>query len=40
MSEYVCDNCHFRKEMDDEEYDGKCPVCGCHHGEWHKEDDD
>lgn len=31
---YVCDNCGFETEMTDEEYDGSCPMCHEHHGEF------
>ena len=35
-SVYGCSNCGYEIEMDDEEYDGCCPNCHEHHGEFIK----
>lgn len=32
ISTYKCDDCGFEIDLDDEEFDGKCPHCGEHHG--------
>ena len=35
-STYKCSNCRYEVEMDDEEYDGSCPNCHEHKGEFYK----
>lgn len=29
---YMCDECGFEADLTDDEYTGKCPNCGSHHG--------
>lgn len=33
---YMCNNCHYEVEMNDEDYDGCCPNCHEHHGDFEK----
>ena len=32
LKTYACDDCGYETEMPEEEYDGRCPKCGNHHG--------
>lgn len=34
LHKYICGNCGFETEMTDYEYDGSCPMCHEHHGEF------